>query len=549
MPKRQKQKMPNKRKHDAIEASDREDGAENTTTAAPTVPTVPAASTAPTASSNNNAFDKEILPNFEYLITREQLIQIRTDPEHFNYSSLRINTPSTTNQSSHITLKRDDFLSLMEQLIKNQTENYLREQRIVLLENVLVWCFNFITFFQTFSSLLFFNKLPVSAAIFSIDMFNVPFDMINYISLKMRSLRSDLSTLFRKFYWTTNGTIIKSEYRADEELTFMRNEEEDNFTGKISRIRAQYEAFNRMWHADELKVAQSFIDLLPKGFSQQKEFANDLTEVCKKYNIVDQGFSPRYLVKQVKVSSMLSLFASQIFHYLPHLKVDMLVESTIEPSIQLYMAQLEKFWKTQINVSIGPFHMKYASRNFFRDNLSNNKADIVLTQYYKRLFKNTIRRDDDDDDDADTTSVLKISPETEQILSQLTFTRANFTSRLGFEVKLSNAWRTIFNTTTTSPELMETSDLDLFKTFMRFAENNQDNLFNQKLFLQFDRIFAGDVLANITFNFIEQNTILKLVIIQLIVRLFLNPASSFTQNTMNLHDPLVMLRDKINCCN
>lgn len=531
--------MSNKRKHDAIEANNRNENITATATAT--------AATAPTASLanniNNNSFDKEILPKFEYLITREQLIQIRADPERFNYSSLRINTPSTTNQSSHITLKRDDFLSLMEQLIKNQTENYLREQRIVLLENVLVWCFNFITFFQTFSSLLFFNKLPVSAAIFSIDMFNVPFDMINYISLKMRSLRSDLSTLFRKFYWTTNGTIIKSEYRADEELTFMRNEDEDNFTGKISRIRAQYEAFNRMWHADELKVAQSFIDLLPNGFSQQKEFANDLTEVCKKYNIVDQGFSPRYLVKQVKVSSMLSLFASQIFHYLPHLKVDMLVESTIEPSIQLYMAQLVKFWKTQINVSIGPFHMKYASRNFFRDNLSNNKADIVLTQYYKRLFKNTIR-----DDDADTSGVLKISPETEQILSQLTFTRANFTSRLGFEVKLSNAWRTIFNTTTTSPELMETSDLDLFKTFMRFAENNRDNLFNQKLFLQFDRIFAGDVLANITFNFIEQNTILKLVIIQLIVRLFLNPASSFTQNTMNLHDPLVMLRDKINCC-
>lgn len=480
------------------------------------------------------AFDTFILPKYDYIVSGTQLNAIRNAPNHFDYSQLRMTTAPITNQSAYITLKRDDFLSLMEQLVKNKAENYLREQRIVLLENVLRWCLNFITFFQTFSSLIFFNKLPISAAIFSLDMFNVPFDMLNYIDSKMKSLRTDLSTVFRTFFWTTDGKIIKSNYHRPAQLEFVRNEERE-FTDKVARLRNQYESFNTLWHANSSSPveAQSFVDLLPAGI-ERETFATELINLCTKYRVVEQGFSPRYLVQQVRVSSMLSLFASTIFNYLPHLKIDMLNEATLEPTLQMYMDKLKQFWRVQTNVSLGPFHLNYKSTNFFSD-VASKTQDRALSNFYNKMFRSG-------------EPVDGISRETEQILSQLTFTKANATSRLGFEVKLSNAWRTIFNTSTTKPELMEHSDVELFKTFMHLSTNNRDNLFNQKLFLQFDRIFAGDVLANITFNFVEQNTILKLVIIQLIVRLFLNPASEFNQNTMNLHDPLVMLRDKINCC-
>lgn len=422
----------------------------------------------------------------------------------------------TSNISENVTFKRRDLVYLLDQLIKCRNENYLLRTRQEAYEHVLAWNFNFLTFVQAFSTLIFHNGLPISAVIFNTDMFNVPYSLFDYIERKMKHLESDLDGMYRNVVWTMNGTVTSRAPSIAEFSTF-RRPETNVFLENVARIRRDYAAFAESYNQPNDFVTHGLLDIIPNE-ADRANLIGELRTLCTKYNMSD--FSPQYLLQQSHLASLLMHFATTIYSFVPQLQVDLATETNFEFSLSKYLSRLRDFWQKQTNLSIGPFHVHYSHANI------NRLSDSDVARLYHDLV-------------SDRADYANLSVECQQTLSQLTFNSLNRHVSLGAEIKLANTWRNLFNELVNVQDAH--ADLALFRKFLDFG-SRADNTFNTRVLVKFDRIFSNDYLANLVYNFREQIIILKLVIVQLIVRSSL-PSNA---NYMSMHDPIMALKDRLN---
>ena len=432
-----------------------------------------------------------------------------------NYTSV---TSTASNISENVTFKRRDLLYILDQLIKSRNECYLLRTRQEAYEHVLKWCFQFLTFVQAFSTLVFHNGLPISAVIFNTDMFNVPFSLFDYIERKMQRLESDLDGMYKSIVWTQNGTVV-SRTNTPTSFTF-RNPEMNTFLANVERIRRDYSAFAEAYNQPNDFVTRGLVDIIPDA-DERTRLVAELRALCAKYNMND--FSPQYLLQQSHLASLLMHFATTIYSFVPQLQVDFTNEDNFEFSLSKYLARLKEFWQKQTNLSIGPFHVHYSHTNM------NRLREVDLARMYAELV-------------GDRADYTNLSVECQQTLSQLTFSSLNRHVSLQPELKLSNTWRNLFNDMIRAPDAH--ADVTLFRKFMEFATSS-DNMFSTRVLVKFDRIFANDYLANLVYNFREQVIILKLIVVQLIVRFSL-PPGAIDFSYMNMHDPIMALKDRLN---
>lgn len=423
---------------------------------------------------------------------------------------------TTSNISENVTFKRRDLVYLLDQLIKCRNENYLLRTRQEAYEHVLAWNFNFLTFVQAFSTLIFHNGLPISAVIFNTDMFNVPYSLFDYIERKMQRLESDMDGMYRNVVWTVNGTLTSRAPSVDEFSTF-RRPETNIFLENVARIRRDYAAFAESYNQPNDFVTRGLVDIIPNEVDRAN-LIDELRALCTKYNMSD--FSPQYLLQQSHLASLLMHFATTIYSFVPQLQVDLATETNFEFSLSKYLSRLRDFWQKQTNLSIGPFHVHYSHANV------NRLTDSDVARLYHDLV-------------SDRSDYANLSVECQQTLSQLTFNSLNRHVSLGAEIKLANTWRNLFNELVNVQDAH--ADLALFRKFLDFS-SRADNTFNTRVLIKFDRIFSNDYLSNLVYNFREQIIILKLVIVQLVVRSSL-PSNA---NYMSMHDPIMALKERLN---
>lgn len=424
-----------------------------------------------------------------------------------------------SNISESVTFKKRDLLYILDQLIKSRNENYLLRARQEAYEHVLTWSFNFLTFVQAFSTLVFHNGLPISAVIFNTDMFNVPFALFDYIERKMERLESDMDSMFRNVVWTQGGTVLSRAQSPPEGFTF-RRPETNAFLENVQRIRRDYSAFAEAYNQPNDFVSRGLIDIVPDA-AARAALIEELRALCAKYNMSD--FSPQYLLQQSHLASLLMHFATTIYSYVPQLQVDLVSEANFEFSLSKYLARLRAFWQKQTNLAIGPFHVQYARANM------NRLREVDLKRMYEELV-------------SDRADYANLSVECQQTLSQLTFNSLNRHVSLGPEIRLANTWRNLFNELVSVPDAG--ADLALFRKFLEYASADRDNMFSTRVLVKFDRIFANDYLANLVYNFREQIIILKLIVVQLIVRMSLPPSTDVSY--MGMHDPIMALKERLN---
>lgn len=420
-----------------------------------------------------------------------------------------------SNISENVSIKRRDLVYLLDQLIKSRNEAYLLRVRLEAYEHVLTWAFQFLTFVQAFSTLVFHNGLPISAVIFNTDMFNVPFSLIDYIERKMHHLETDVDAMYRNVMWTQSGVLTSGPPRV-EGFSF-RRAETNAFLDNVERIRRDYLAFAEAYNRPNDFITRGLVDIIPNA-EERERLIGELRDLCVKYRMND--FSPQYLLQQSHLASLLMHFATTIYSYVPQLQVDLVSEQNFEFSLSKYLARLREFWQKQTNLAIGPFHVHYSMANM------NRLRDSDL----QRMYSDFVR---------DRSDYANLSVECQQTLSQLTFNTLNRHVSLGPEIKLSNAWRNLFNELASVPDAH--ADLTLYKKFMEYASADPENLFSTRVLVKFDRIFANDYLANLVYNFREQILILKLIVVQLLIRRSLPPG--YPPN--NMHDPIMALKERL----
>lgn len=73
-----------------------------------------------------------------------------------------------------------DFVRLASELVALKNDNYVLRQRVRCLENIVKWCMQYLTFVRTFSTLMFESNMPISAVIFNTDLFDLPYQLVEY---------------------------------------------------------------------------------------------------------------------------------------------------------------------------------------------------------------------------------------------------------------------------------------------------------------------------------------------------------------------------------
>lgn len=420
--------------------------------------------------------------------------------------------PTVSDNSRTVTIRTLDLIYILDQLIRKRNENYLLEQRVETLELVLKWAFQFLTFVQSFSTLIFHNGLPISAVIFNTDMFNVPFDLLDYVARKMRNLENDLNHMYQSLVWTVAGNVV-SRVEKPQKLEFAESSS-NAFEASVIRMRSDYLAFVAAYNKPNDFITHGLKDIVPDETTRLR-LIDELRALCDKYGLAD--FSPQYLLQQSHLASLLMHFATSVYTFVPQLQVDFGSEENLEFSLGKYLGTLRSFWQTQTNLSVGPFHVKFSLANM------NKLREVDI----ERLLARVLRPRED---------FAQLSVETQQILSQLTFKSINRHVNVSAERRLVNAWRQVLNTLSDKM----TDDVELFKIFMQYALSDREGLFNKSMLVRFDRVLASDYLANLVYSSYEQNTILKLIISQLITRVFLPDMAS-----ASMHDPLILLADRL----
>jgi len=205
------------------------------------------------------------------------------------------NTTNNTNDSANegvefIRINKTDFFYMCDQLVLVKNDNYVLRQRVLLLENVVKWCLQFLTFVHSFSNLVFQNNLPLSAVILKTDLFDIPFMLINQFEKYITKTRELFSETYN--HYKLLDISLENDFK---QLNFAPQiDDTSDFLKYVETIRVEYDKFAREFNnsANEFFFPSPFTNM---DSEKQVELVNILTLVLKKFNL---ELTPQYLLKQ-----------------------------------------------------------------------------------------------------------------------------------------------------------------------------------------------------------------------------------------------------------
>jgi hypothetical protein len=271
-----------------------------------------------------------------------------------------------------VTIAKVDFDKMCKELIKLKNENFLLQRRVEVLENVVRWCMNYLTFVYSFAGLMFFNGQSISSLIFNHNLLDLPFYMLNIFLSHLDRLADEMES--------------KKDFAQREKKRL-----ESEFMPQILRVRSDYDQFAQEFNSTDLAEAK-FVDMLGHFDNDRArdKFVQDLEKLARAHNL---SFSKSYLIKQLLLSQILMQFATSIFAYVPQLKVDFLRVENLAFTVDNYVAKVQSFWQTQTNLCIGQHHFSYQIKNMpgDEDTFVKNLLDITRKNMVDDFQPETIK--------------------------------------------------------------------------------------------------------------------------------------------------------------
>lgn len=417
-----------------------------------------------------------------------------------NYKKQSGASASTTN------INTDDLMFILDKCVILANDNYVLRLRVSLLENIVKWCLQFIMFISSIGTLIFQENMPITAIIFNTDLLDIPYKLVTDVYTYAEHIQEYMIQTYNKHRLL--GISIEQDV-LDHQPPVPNF---DNLKTYMDNLNTSYDTFAREFNRNDT----DFRFVSP--FRQQKldgpEILEDIRIVLAKHNI---EFSPQYVLKMHIVSEMLIYFLTRIYTYVPHLKIDFKTEDHLQFSLEHYLTKLKEFWDVSTNLCIGGKHMQYDLNNF--------ETSKTIESMFKNVFDNKA------EDFFDAQTQLILSQKRERNFS-LKFTDP--TNQL-----IADSWR--LQLTRNITHMSDTQRLDLFETYLSDMTAQNVNVFNKKVMsrLHLQQIEPGDYLTHLKYTVFEQSCLLKLIIRQLLLRLYTEKCET------SIGDPLSKLLEHI----
>lgn len=389
--------------------------------------------------------------------------------------------------ASTTTINTDDLMFIMDKCVVLANDNYVLRLRVALLENIVKWCLQFIMFISSIGTLIFQENMPITAIIFNTDLLDIPHKLVNDVYAYAERIQEYMLQTYNKHRLL--GISIEQDVLNQQPPVPDFN----NLKSYMDNLNTNYDTFAREFSKNDT----DFRFVSP--FRQQKldgpEILEDIKQVLNKHNI---DFSPQYVLKMHIVSEMLIYFLTRIYTYVPHLKVDFKTEDHLQYSLERYLTKLKEFWDASTNLCIGGMHVHYDTNNF------------ETSQTVQAMFKNVFDNKAEDFFDAQTQLMLSQKRE-----RNFTLKFADPTNQL-----VADSWR--LQLTRNITHMTDAQRQDLFETYLRDMTAQNVNVFSKKVLsrLHLQQIEPGDYLTHLKYTVFEQCCLLKLIIRQLLLRLY-----------------------------
>lgn len=405
-----------------------------------------------------------------------------------------------------------DFFYLIDKLILVQNDNKILRMRLTLMDSIVKWCLNYITFVYSFSTILFQNNLPVSAVIFNSDLLNIPFKLITNISTNIKTYKTYLYDTYEAYRFL--NISIGKEINSMNSPPVPDFDELEAYTAKI---RADYDQFVFDFNKTDTPSSYAFMSFFKHVPENQRDLLNErLEKVMHEFNL---PFSPQFIIKQNFVGELLMFFATSIFRYVPQLKIDFQDKFKLQYTIENYVKRLADFWDTQVNLCVEPYHKEYEV-NYQATNMFKFSTEEI-TEMYRAYFENR----DVDYLDMETKMLLHVKHRT----PKLTFMDPT-------NQQISDIWRELFADSITKMEDDERKTL--FESYVTYMANTT-NIFDKKIMNKMPRVYMpteGDCLTDLKYTYYEQLCFAKLIIKFILMRSKMLKCPQFAG-----HDPLSIL--------
>ena len=439
---------------------------------------------------------------------------VRTDFRDFVDKIRATNTVTVNNtvKGEKVEISSVDFSYLIDKLIIVQNDNHILRMRLNLMDSVVKWCLNYITFVYSFSAILFQNNLPISAVIFNSDLLNIPFKLISNVTDNIKKYKTFLYNTY-KTYRLLDVNIAK-DFQALASPPVPDFGELDAYTQKI---RQDYNQFVFDFNKTDTASSFAFMSFFQKVPESDWDALNGKLEaVMAEFKL---PFSPQFLIKQNFIGELLMYFATSIFKYVPQLKIDFPDKFNLQYTIEGYVKRLAAFWDNQVNLCLEPYHKQphevhYQAANMF----SPAEASNMYTKYFENR--------NEDYFDVDTLLLLQ---QYKHRTPKLTFVDPT-------NQQISDIWRQLF--TDSVKTLTHDERTHLFESYLNYMDTTT-NVFDKKIMNKMHRVYMateGDCLTDLKYTYYEQLCFAKLVIKFILMRANMLSCPQFSG-----HDPLSML--------
>jgi hypothetical protein len=488
-----------------------------------------------------------------------------------------VNLPRSA-QEATITLNEVDFFYIVDQLIKYKNDNYILEQRVHVLENVVQWCLQFLTFVFSISNLLFNHNLPLAAVIFNSDLYTIPFSLLAYFRKRTETIKSNLTSFYGRISKCLPSFVAQTDLERhlldtndfpDLVDSAAKAAEEEAFFAKIEAIQTAYTQFAQAFDTEQAVFSNPLLDSLNSGSSPKKplykkrklnnndddndnndadndttssserqftsddldkraRFMADLKGLLHAHNI---PLSPNFLLNQVFLADLLMQFATSVFTYVPQLMVDFSTPRNLSFSIRKFGEKLRDYWSAQANVCIGPFHLAYNNSNNTHQSSGGIGTHEQVVKTFRSLFSNT-----NEDFFEPITNV-----------ALCTYTNVNRRLVDPLNARLDYAWKQLFVENTL--HATEHDQQLMFESLLKELNASTNTLFSKKLL---SKCYAlgyhvnNNYLSEIKHNIYEQNCLLKLVVKHFLMQMHLKVKKrDFDVQLMCAFNPLNVLAEKL----
>lgn len=271
---------------------------------------------------------------------------------------------------AQVSISSADLAFLIDTITNLKNEQQILLMRNKTLEKLFKWAMQFITFFQSISTFIFHNNLPISSVIFNTDLMQIPFDLYTLFDNAIKDWSNTQQDVYSHYsiLKKIDPNISPPNFADNKPKTWPARFEHSEMNKWLEKLRTSYDTFVVDYTTKEY-VFLSIFDQLAKD--EQDKLIDGMRRVLKETSIGDK-FSPHYLLQQTAISQILMTFASSIFHYIPQLKIDLTSHPTF--SIGNYLDNLKNFWDTQVNCVIEGYHFRLNPENFPEKKTS---ADIL----------------------------------------------------------------------------------------------------------------------------------------------------------------------------